>query len=61
MFHNRIRGFWDGLSIKGQATNDPELQNCAIDFYNNDIHLMADDFIEADGGIWCFAKMNRAE
>jgi hypothetical protein len=23
----------------------------AIDFYNNDIHLMADDFIEADGGV----------
>jgi hypothetical protein len=31
VFHNRIRGFWDGLSIKGQATDDPELQNCAID------------------------------
>jgi hypothetical protein len=23
----------------------------SIDFYNNDIHLMADDFIEADGGV----------
>jgi hypothetical protein len=51
IFHNRIRGFWDGLSIKGEATDDPELQNCAIDFYNNDLSEFLDDAIELDYGM----------
>lgn len=51
VFHNRIRGFWDGLSIKGEATEDPELQNCAIDFYNNDLSEFLDDAIELDYGM----------
>ncbi|MCH5377069.1 MAG: ankyrin repeat domain-containing protein, partial [Planctomycetes bacterium] len=51
VFHNRVRGFWDGLSIKGQATDDPELQNCAIDFYNNDLSEFLDDAIELDYGM----------
>jgi ankyrin repeat protein len=51
IFHNRIRGFWDGLSIKGEATDDPEMQNCAIDFYNNDLSEFLDDAIELDYGM----------
>ena len=51
VFHNRVRGYWDGLSIKGQATDDPELQNCAIDFYNNDLSEFLDDAIELDYGM----------
>jgi hypothetical protein len=51
--HNYIAYFHDGISICTHGSPDPEEDNRAasIDFYNNDIHLMADDFIEADGGV----------
>jgi hypothetical protein len=51
--HNYIAYFHDGISVCTHGSPDPEEEHRAtsIDFYNNDIHLMADDFIEADGGV----------
>jgi hypothetical protein len=51
--HNHIAYFHDGISVCTHGSPDPEEDRraTAIDFYNNDIHLMADDFIEADGGV----------
>ena len=51
--HNYIAYFHDGISVCTHGSPDKEEENHAtsIDFYNNDIHLMADDFIEADGGV----------
>ncbi len=51
--HNYIAYFHDGISIctHGSPDRDERHRASAIDFYNNDIHLMADDFIEADGGV----------
>ena len=51
--HNAIAFFHDGICIStyGTPEKDPNLKAVAIDIYNNDIHLMADDFIEADGGV----------
>ncbi|MGH9719732.1 MAG: hypothetical protein ACRD8O_05935 [Bryobacteraceae bacterium] len=51
--HNYIAYFHDGISVCTHGSPDPEEDRRAtsIDFYNNDIHLMADDFIEADGGV----------
>jgi hypothetical protein len=51
--HNYIAFFHDGISVCTHGSPDPEEDRKAssIDFYNNDIHLMADDFIEADGGV----------
>ncbi|OGG05128.1 MAG: hypothetical protein A3F83_08415 [Candidatus Glassbacteria bacterium RIFCSPLOWO2_12_FULL_58_11] len=51
--HNHIAWFHDALCVctYGSPDPDPSLRATAIDFYNNDIHLMTDDFIEADGGV----------
>ncbi len=51
--HNYIAYFHDGITVCTHGTPDQEEDRraVAIDFYNNDIHLMADDFIEADGGV----------
>ena len=51
--HNYIAYFHDGISVctHGSPEADEERRATSIDFYNNDIHLMADDFIEADGGV----------
>lgn len=51
--HNAIAYFHDGISIctHGTPETDPALKAVAIDFYNNDIHVTGDDFIEADGGV----------
>ena len=51
--HNYIAYFHDGISVCTHGSPDVEESHhaTAIDFYNNDIHLMADDFIEADGGV----------
>jgi len=51
--HNYIAYFHDGISVCTHGSPDAEEDRKAtsIDFYNNDIHLMADDFIEADGGV----------
>jgi len=51
--HNAIAFFHDGIGIDthGSPDADPADWAVAIDIYNNDIHLSADDFIEADGGV----------
>ena len=51
--HNYVAYFHDGITVStyGSPEEAPERQASAIDFYNNDIHLMGDDFIEADGGV----------
>jgi hypothetical protein len=51
--HNYIAYFHDGIDVCTHGSPDAEEghRGSAIDFYNNDIHLMADDFIEADGGV----------
>jgi len=51
--HNYIAYFHDGIDVctYGSPEAEQELKAVAIDFYNNDIHLVTDDFIEADGGV----------
>jgi hypothetical protein len=51
--HNAIAYFHDGIAVSTYGTPEEaeELKAVSIDIYNNDIHLMADDFIEADGGV----------
>ena len=50
--HNAIAYFHDAIAVStyGTPENELELKAVSIDIYNNDMHLMADDFIEADGG-----------
>ncbi len=51
--HNAIAYFHDGICISTYGTPEPERERkaVAIDFYNNDIHMSGDDFIETDGGV----------
>ena len=51
--HNYVAYFHDGITVctHGSPDKEEDRKAVAIDFYNNDIHLMADDFIEADGGV----------
>ena len=49
--HNAIAYFWDAIDVCTHGTPDKGQEAVAIDFYNNDIYLMNDDFIEADGGV----------
>ena len=51
--HNYIAWFHDGVCIStyGIPPAEQSQRAVAIDIYNNDIHLMVDDFIEADGGV----------
>jgi len=51
--HNYIAYFHDGISVctHGMPDREEDHRASSIDFYNNDIHLMADDFIETDGGV----------
>lgn len=51
--HNYIAYFHDGVTVStyGKPEESQDRKAVAIDFYNNDIHLMADDFFEADGGV----------
>jgi hypothetical protein len=50
--HNKVSFFHDGVCIStyGIPEEDQDLKCVSIDIYNNDIFLMVDDFIEADGG-----------
>jgi hypothetical protein len=51
--HNYVAYFHDAICVSTYGT-PPEAQDqkaAAIDIYNNDIHVMVDDFIEADGGV----------
>jgi hypothetical protein len=51
--HNYLAYFHDGICISTYGTPPQAQQEKAvsIDIYNNDVHLMVDDFIEADGGV----------
>jgi hypothetical protein len=51
--HNYIAYFHDGVCIStyGIPPDAPDQRAVAIDIYNNDIHVMIDDFIETDGGV----------
>ncbi len=51
--HNSIAYFHDGIDVSTYGTPETEqdLKAVAIDIYNNDTHLVVDDFIEADGGV----------
>ena len=51
--HNAIAYFHDALSIStyGTPERDPERRASSIDIYNNDMHVLNDDFIETDGGV----------
>jgi hypothetical protein len=51
--HNYVAYFHDGICIStyGTPPEDDKQQAAAIDIYNNDIFVMIDDFIEADGGV----------
>jgi hypothetical protein len=51
--HNYIAYFHDGICVctHGMPEREQTLKCVSIDFYNNDLFLMADDFIEADGGV----------
>jgi hypothetical protein len=51
--HNAIAYFHDGIGIStyGTPEADPERRASSIDIYNNDIHMMGDDFIETDGSV----------
>lgn len=50
--YNRVKYFFDGIDICTHARPEikPQLKSVAIDFYNNDIFVCNDNFIEADGG-----------
>ena len=51
--HNSIAYFHDaiGISTYGTPENDPDRRASSIDIYNNDLHMLNDDFIETDGGV----------
>ena len=51
--HNAIAYFHDGIGIStyGTPPQDPQQQASSIDIYNNDLHLLNDDFVETDGGV----------
>ena len=51
--HNAIAYFHDGIGIStyGTPEQDPERRASSIDIYNNDMHMMNDDFVETDGGV----------
>jgi len=51
--HNYLAYFHDGICVSTYGTPPKAQQQkaVAIDIYNNDIHVMVDDFIEADGGV----------
>jgi hypothetical protein len=51
--HNYIAYFHDGVCVStyGTPPKEKELRAAAIDIYNNDIHVMVDDFVETDGGV----------
>jgi len=51
--HNSIAYFHDaiGVSTYGTPEKEQELKAVSIDIINNDLHLLVDDFVEADGGV----------
>ena len=57
---NAIAYFHDGIGIStyGTPPDNPEQRASAIDIYNNDLHLLNDDFVETDGGVHNIRVMN---
>ncbi len=51
--HNAIAYFHDaiGISTYGTPEQDPDRRASSIDIYNNDMHMLGDDYIETDGGV----------
>ena len=51
--HNAIAYFHDaiGISTYGTPPSDPDQRGSSIDIYNNDMHMLGDDFVETDGGV----------
>lgn len=58
--HNAIAYFHDaiGISTYGTPPDDPDQRASSIDIYNNDMHLLNDDFIETDGSVHNVRVMN---
>jgi hypothetical protein len=58
--HNAIAYFHDaiGISTYGTPPDDPDQRASSIDIYNNDIHMMNDDFVETDGAVHNVRVMN---
>jgi hypothetical protein len=51
--HNTLAFFHDAICVStyGTPEKETELKSMAIDIYNNDIHVVVDDFIEGDGAV----------
>ncbi len=49
--HNYIAYFHDGICVDTHGLPEKGKECVSIDFYRNDIFTVADDFIEADGGV----------
>jgi len=51
--HNSIAYFHDaiGISTYGPPELDPDRRASSIDIYNNDMHMLGDDYVETDGGV----------
>ena len=58
--HNSIAFFHDGIGIStyGTPPEDPHKRASSIDIYNNDMHMLNDDFVETDGGVHNVRVMN---
>lgn len=58
--HNSIAYFHDaiGISTYGTPPRDPDQRASSIDIYNNDMHMLNDDFVETDGGVHNVRVMN---
>lgn len=52
-FHDAI-----GISTYGTPPDDPDRRASSIDIYNNDMHMLNDDFVETDGGVHNVRVMN---
>ena len=51
--HNDVAYFHDAITVSTYGTPETkqDMRSVSIDIYNNDMHLLADDFIESDGGV----------
>ena len=50
--HNYVAYFHDAMDVTEQgAPERDDWKAVSIDFYNNDMHMMADDFLEADSSV----------
>jgi hypothetical protein len=58
--HNAIAYFHDaiGISTYGTPPEDPDQRASSIDIYNNDMHMLNDDFVETDGSVHNVRVMN---